>query len=141
MHAPALRCLLLLAEVHLAAGDPHGALPHVLACLLPAQPGPGHAAGLTAGASTSGNGAAGGAAAGLGEPGVAAGAAEGGAGGVLGAGDGGGGGGGGAPGGRSLDLMAAEALVLLARVWHELCDGQQLEEVLVLLQVGVWVCV
>lgn len=130
--------------MHLAAGDPHGALPHVLACLLPAQPGPGHAAGLTCGATTSGTGAAG-TAAGVGELGATAGAAEGGAGGALGAGDGGGGGGaGGAPGGRSLDLMAAEALVLLARVWHELCDGQQLEEVLVLLQVGVghsgWVC-
>ena len=132
LQAPALRALLVLAEVHLAAGDPHGALPHVLACLLPAQPG-----GLNAAA---GAGAAAAAAVGLAGAGLA-GAAAGGAGGGVGGGGGGGG------GGRSHDLLAAEALVLLCRVWHELSDGQQLQELLVLLQVrarkrgvcrGVW---
>ncbi|KAG2448625.1 hypothetical protein HYH02_006513 [Chlamydomonas schloesseri] len=112
LQAPALRALLLLADVHLAAGDPYGALPHVLACLLPAQPG-----GLNAAA---GAGAAAAAAAGTGGAGLA-GAAAGGAGGAAG-------------GGRSHDLLAAEALVLLCRVWHELSDGQQLLELLVLLQ-------
>ncbi|EFJ39461.1 hypothetical protein VOLCADRAFT_100944 [Volvox carteri f. nagariensis] len=112
LQAPALRCLMLLAEVHLAAGDPHGAFLHVLACLLPAQPGPGPAGGGVFAA------AAAGAAADSSSLGAA----------VAGGGSGGG------RGGRSHDLLAAEALVLLCRVWYELSDGQQLEEVLVLLQ-------
>ncbi|GFR39782.1 hypothetical protein Agub_g267, partial [Astrephomene gubernaculifera] len=113
LQAPALRCLLLLAEIHLAAGDPQGALPHVLACLLPAQPGPpAAAAAAAASGAASEAGVMGGGVSAVGS------AAEGGAG----------------AGGRSYDLLAAEALVLLSRVWTELSDGGQLKEVLVLLQ-------